>query len=356
MIAEALASYANATARVFEDRAQSVGASEVGQCARKIFWLKNEDDPAHAAPRDPDYVDTWGARTRGSIFEAHFWEPALRQRFGDNLLYAGADQQTLTSEFLSATPDGLLINLPRDSLVSLDIADLGSDGSLLVECKTADPRTALDKAKPEHVFQAQCQLGLIRTLTKHRPDYALISYSDASFWNEGKEFAVCFDEAIFLNARTRARQIMTAMTGEELPPEGWIAGGQECRYCPFTCPCGRQRHDVPRRVTENPDPQFVAEITDLARAIKAQESESEAASTKLRQLQHDIRERLRARGVSRIVGDGVAVTWGAVKGRQSFDMKGIREAAAAAGIDLSRFETVGDSTDRLIIRLTANTP
>jgi hypothetical protein len=356
MIAEALASYANATARVFEDRAQSVGASEVGQCGRQVFWLKNEDDPAHSAPRDSDYEDTWGARTRGSIFETHFWEPALRQRFGDNLLYAGANQRTLTSEFLSATPDGLLIELPRDALASLGITDIGSDHSLLVECKTADPRAAFDAVKPEHAFQAQCQLGLVRELTKHRPDYALISYSDASFWNEGREFAVKFNEAVFINAKARARRIMTATAAEELPPEGWIAGGRECRYCPFTRACGRQRHAVPGQTDSKPDPQFIAEIADLARAAKQQESESDAANTKLRQLQHEIRERLRSHGLRRIEGDGVAVTWGSVKGRQSFDMKGIRQAAAAAGIDLTRFETVGDPTDRLVIRLTATTP
>jgi hypothetical protein len=357
MIAEALSDYANATARVFDDRMQAVGASEVGQCSRRTFWIKNEDDPAHSAPRDSDYVDTWGARTRGSYFEQYFWEPALRARYGDNLLYAGADQQTLTSEFLSATPDGLLINLPRDVLAALGIADIGADRSLLVECKTADPRTALAEAKPEHTFQAQCQLGLIRELTKHRPEYALISYSDASFWNEGKEFAVGFDKTIFTNAKARARRIMTATAAEELPPEGWIAGGHECRYCPFTRACGRQRHAVPRQtVDDKPDPQFVAEIADLAHAIKQQETESDAATAKLRQLQHEIRERLRARGVRRVEGDGVSVVWSAVKGRPSFDMKGIREAAAAAGIDLSRFETVGDQTDRLVIRLTAATP
>jgi hypothetical protein len=356
MIAEALSDYADATARVFEDRAQSVGASEVGQCGRKVFWLKNEDDPAHSAPRDCDYTDTWGARTRGSIFETHFWEPALRRRFGDNLLYAGADQQTLTSEFLSATPDGLLINLPRDSLAALGIADIGPDGSLLVEGKTIDPRAPLDGIKPEHAFQVQCQLGLIRELTRHRPDYALVSYVDASFWNEGAEFAVRFDETVFTNAKARARRIMTATTAEELPPEGWIAGGRECRYCPFTRACGRARHDVPRPIADKPDPQFVAEIADLARAAKQQESESDTAHAKLRQLQHDIRERLRARGVNRIAGDGVAVTWSPVKGRESFDMKAIREAAAAAGIDLAQFETVGEPTDRLTIRLTATTP
>jgi hypothetical protein len=356
MIAEALSDYADATARVFEDRAQSVGASEVGQCGRKVFWLKNEDDPVYSAPRDSDYVDTWGARTRGSIFEAHFWEPALRRRFGDNLLYAGADQQTLTSEFLSATPDGLLINLPRDSLAALGIADIGPDGSLLVEGKTIDPRAPLDGIKPEHAFQVQCQLGLLRELTKHRPEYALVSYVDASFWNEGAEFVVKLDEMVFKNAKARARRIMTTTTAEELPPEGWIAGGRECRYCPFTRACGRQRHDVPRQTADRPDPQFVAEIADLARAIKRQESENDTANAKLRELQHDIRERLRARGVNRIAGDGVAVTWSSVKGRGSFDMKGIREAAAAAGIDLAQFETVGDPTDRLTIRLTATTP
>ena len=72
MIAEALAAYADATARIFEGREHTVGASEVGQCARKLFWIKNEGDPLYAAPRDADYVDRWGARVRGSIFEQHF--------------------------------------------------------------------------------------------------------------------------------------------------------------------------------------------------------------------------------------------------------------------------------------------
>jgi hypothetical protein len=112
---------------------------------------------------------------------------------------------------------------------------------------------------------------------------------------------------------------------------------------------------VPRRTVNKPDPQFVAEIADLARTIKQQETENDAASMKLRQLQHEIRERLRAHGVNRIEDNSVSVVWSSVKGRPSFNMKAIREAAAAAGIDLSRFETVGDSTDRLIIRLTATT-
>ena len=52
----------------------------------------------------------------------------------------------------------------------------------------------------------------------------------------------------------------------------------------------------------------------------------------------------------RIDGDDITVTWSAVKGRPSYDMKGIREAAAKAGIDLAEYETMGDPSDRLVIR------
>src|SRR5262249_14401418 len=165
------------------------------------------------------------------------------------------------------------------------------------------------------------------------------------FWNEVREFAVEFDEQVFANAKARARRILTALSAEELAPEGWIAAGRECKFCPFTGACGRKRTDVPARTAVAPDPQFVAEIADLAREAKRHEADGDAALERLRRVQHEIRERLRSRGLSRIVGDGVAVTWSPVKGRQSFDNKAIRETAAAAGIDLTQFETVGDPTD-----------
>jgi hypothetical protein len=271
MLAEILAEHANATARVFADRTQTVGASECGQCARKIYWLKNEGDPVLGVPRDADYVDGWGARTLGSIFENCFWEPALRARYGDNLLFSGGAQQTFVSEFLSATPDGLLINQPRDALASLGIPDIGESGCFGFECKTADPRSSLEKAKTENIFQAICQLGLIRELTEYKPEYVLISYTDASFWNEVREFPIAFDGPVFVNAKARARHIMTATSATDLKPEGWISGGRECAYCPFTQACGRKRSDVPRATVE-PDPQFVAEVSDLAREAKARES------------------------------------------------------------------------------------
>jgi hypothetical protein len=208
MITEVLAAYAETTARLFEGRENTVGASEVGQCARKIYFAKNSGDHVYGADADEDFAEAWGAALRGRLFEDHLWVPALRARYGAKLLYAGEDQCTFASGFLSATPDGLLIDQPRDALAGLGIADVGGDGSVVVEAKTIDPRARLDGPKPEHVFQAIAQIGLIRELTPHRPEWAGISYANASFLDDIVEFVVRFDPAVFQNAKARATAIM----------------------------------------------------------------------------------------------------------------------------------------------------
>ena len=159
------------------DRLNTIGASEVGQCARKMFWLKNENDTAHRADRDPEYRDTWGARVRGTVFEDSFWEPAMRARFGDRLRFAGKDQKTFVHGFLSATPDGML-----DELTEEEKAEIGTKADcVMVECKTSDPRTNLAAAKPVNVFQTQVQMGLVREMTLNRPTHSILSYTDAEF-------------------------------------------------------------------------------------------------------------------------------------------------------------------------------
>jgi hypothetical protein len=351
MIAEALEAHAKSTARVFDGRENTVGASEVGHCARKVYFSKNSGDHVYGAAPDENHADAWGAALRGRLFEEHFWFPALRAWYGDRLLYAGDDQRTLVAGFLSATPDGLLIDQPPNALEALGIDDIG-DGSIVVECKTIDPRGKLGEPKPEHVYQAIVQIGLIRELTPYRPEVAVISYANASFLDEITEFAVRFEPAVFANAQRRAAEIVTATAPDELKPEGWIAGGKECEFCPFTKACGVIRCAVPvQPPAELPDPQFGAEIADMARAARGRRRIVEVATTDLREIEHEIRKRLRDKGLRRVEGYGVSVVWSPVKGRPSYDMQAIREAAANAGIDLTEYETVGDPTDRLVIRV-----
>jgi hypothetical protein len=353
MTREALLQFAAATARVFDDRNSTVGASEIGQCIRRTFFSKNADDPVYGIASDVGFTESRGATLRGELIEKHFWAPALRACFGAKLLYAGEEQQTFASGFLSATPDGLLIDAPPDALSHLGVPAIGGDGSVVLECKSVDPRAQLGEAKPEHVYQALVQLGLLRELTKHQPQWAVISYINASFVDDIREFPVQFNPEIYATAKARAAHIMTAMRADELKPEGWIAGGKECAYCPFTKACGIERRTVAANGNDCADPQFIAEMRELAVAYKVRQAEVDAAEARLRASQYEIKERLRTKQLRRVVGGDFTVTWSAVKGRPGTNVKALNAAATAAGVDVAEFETVGDPGDRLTISIQA---
>lgn len=353
MIQEALNTFALSVAKVWNyDRSNTVGASEIGGCARKAFYEKNRKTGAKSKTSkikqyepDTDYIDGWGARMRGNLIEEHLWVPALKKRFKKNLLMAGKNQKSLFKGFLSATPDGLVINQPRDVLASMGVPDIGAGKCFVVEGKSIDPRVPLSEAKSENIYQVHCQLGLIRECTKHKPEYALISYIDASFHDSITEFVIKFNPKIYERAKIRATEIKTATLPTQLKPEGWIAGGKECQYCAFQGPCGVARANLPNY--DNPvDDQFKAEIVDLCRQVNEAKDDKEAAEIKMKDTQENIKGRLREKGVRKIKG---VVSWSNVKGRESYDMVALREAAKEMGLDITPFETVGNATDRMTI-------
>jgi hypothetical protein len=141
---------------------------------------------------------------------------------------------------------------------------------------------------------------------------------------------------------------MTATHAADLRPEGWIAGGRECEYCPFTKACGIERRSVPS-INAEADPQFAAEVADLALSIRQCERARDRADEQARQMQDELKARLRAKGVRKIKG---LVNWSHVKGRTAYDNKAIQAAAINAGIDIEQYSTVGEATDRLTISVT----
>ncbi|MBO4228151.1 hypothetical protein [Bradyrhizobium neotropicale] len=345
IVKSSLDSYAATLDKIWaHDRSHTIGASEIGQCARKSFFLKNEHDPVYGVQRDADYTESWGARLRGTMFETHFWEPALRARFGARLLLAGEEQRTFFSDFLSATPDGMVVDLTAE-----EKAEIGTEADcVMVECKTIDPRTNLVEAKPENTYQTVVQIGLICEMTEYRPTHSVLSYTDASWWNDVKEFVVAFDPSVYEAAQERAMLIMTATRAGDLLPEGWIAGGKECLHCPFTRACGIERRNLPFQDIAAVDPQFKAEMSDMARELKAAEDARDHDEARVRELQNAIKTRLREKGVRRIPG---VISWSNVKGRAGYDNKAIREAAIAAGVDVEQFKNQGEPTDRLVIQI-----
>jgi hypothetical protein len=236
MIDAALAAYALKLRRSFAGRGRTIGASESGRCPRRLYLLKT-----NSAPRDPGYAETWGSAIRGTVYENHFWYPAMRAAYGKRLKYAGSRQRTFVKDFISATPDGLLTDLTAAELAQLGIVPHnGGDNSLVVECKTIHcyPNSNWpDEPKPDHAYQVQVQLGVIRESTRYRPEFALISYTNASSWDDTREFLVKRDPEVFAAAERRAQQIMTATSARELPPEGMISGGLECGWCPYKGAC-----------------------------------------------------------------------------------------------------------------------
>lgn len=329
-----------------DDRLHTVGASDVGQCERRVYWQKNHGDPDYGVPTDPDHVDNYGARLRGTMFEDVFWAPALLNQFGKRLLYCGKDQKTLMSGYLSATPDGLLTELTDEERAVVG-PDCGTE--IVVECKTFDPRTNLIEAKAENVYQTHVQLGLFHECTPYKPTHAIISYTDASWWDTGKEFIIKFDPEIYATAKKRADRIMNAKSAREMRPEGVIAGGTECEYCMFTRACGvERRYPADTEVLASIDPQFLAEVTDMAREIKKHDIAAEAETVMVADLKEQLRERLREKHVRKVPG---VVSWTSVKGRAGYDNKAIREAASAKGIDIEQFATEGTPGDRMTITL-----
>ena len=346
MIAEALNAYVAGRSKAWtHDRSMTVGASEVGQCARRIAFAKTMDDPGAAVRMDDDYEDGWGARERGTIIENALFVPAVRARFGASALYTGDEQRTFSKGFLSATPDGLLIDQPAGALAHLGVSDIEGD-CVDLDCKSIDPRTRLVEAKAEHVFQIHTQIGLIRETTNFQPLWGVISYIDASFLDRITEFPVRFDPVVYERAKDRARQIMTARRGSDLKPEGVIAGGKECNFCPFTRQCGVVRAArVPGAATTVPED--VAEaIRFEAGAAKDKTAGAEALQREAALHKENIRDLLEGCGSKSLPG---IATWSAVKGRQTWDDKAVRTAAEAAGIDLLSFKRTGDASDRLTL-------
>lgn len=311
------------------DRSTTVGASEIGQCARKTWFDK------HDVPRDAGYVDSFGGRLRGTVIENAYWVPGMRKCLPANyvLRYAGDEQETLVSGYLSATTDGLAVNIDTQECINLD-------------CKSIDPRADLRKEKAEHTFQVQAQMGLIREMTKYKPTESIVSYIDASFWDVVTEFVVPFDARIYAQAHVRATQIMTAREAIALPPEGKMAGGDECEYCAWASHCAdvtiagvpREEHEL----TGN----LAGELRELCASAKQLQATGEYWDNQRAQAVENIKQFLRDHNVRRHKGEDFSVSYSTVNGRETLDIQAVKDA----GIDLTPYYKTGKPSERLTIK------
>lgn len=311
------------------DRSKTVGASEIGGCQRRTRFDK------HGTPRDEGYIDSWGGALRGTVIENHYCVPgvAMCVPAGWDFLNAGNDQHTLSSGYLSATPDGMLVN--------------GETGeTVVIEFKSIDPRADLSKEKASHHFQAQVQLGLIRETTEYKPDYAVLVYVNASFYDDITEFFIPYSPRIYQAAQARARDIMTADNALGLPPEGKMAGGDECKYCAWASHCAEVTvAGVPKDENEL-DADAIKQLLALRDAERGLLANKEEAKRDHAEIIEDIKEFLRAHDTRRVKGEGWSVSYSVVGGRSTLDT----QAVEAAGLDLSAYYKPGKPAERIVIR------
>lgn len=324
------------------DRNASLGASEVFGCIRQAFFKK------FGYEQDDDHEDDWGAAKRGDIIENNFAVPAVTAILpeGARLLYAGDEQDTLRIRRLSATPDGLAVDLARDALAQLGIEDIESD-CVVTEFKSFDPRAHIKEEKAIHRGQVQVQMGLIRELTEYKPVYAIIFYFNASILSDIRPYVVKFDQKVYDTAKSRSELVYSTEEPSDLPPEGKIDDG--CRLCSYTEECAiAQGIATPREVREIGDNQALEQIDHLGRRYKDLKAAEKEAKEGAAEASQEIKDILRKHDTKKVsTPGGVTVTNSWCKGKKTLD----RLAMEDDGIDTTKYEKEGNGFDRMTVNI-----
>lgn len=333
------------------DRSTTLGGSEVFNCIRQLGFEKRHKE--WGIEPDPDFSQSWGAMQRGNIIEDHYVVPAMRVGLppdGITLEFAGEDQETLVKGRNSATPDGLLCDIPTDRDVMIKYRDkvifIGRvpSGCIGFEIKSIDPRATLEEEKAKHHGQSQVGMGLMRELTDWKPDHWIILYIDASFLDNVTPFVVDYDPEIYRAAQTRAEIVWSAKGPMELTPEGKFDKG--CDTCRWRTACTEAILSAYAKTDQEPiDPFELEEFSPLVVQYLALKEQSETAATAFKEVGQQIKDLLLARKKNKIKGDKWGITWSTVKGKKTYDVSAMQED----GIDVTKYEKVGLAFDKLIV-------
>jgi hypothetical protein len=270
------------------DRGATVGASEIGRCARNIVASKlgmpvDEEDKGN------------GFADRGDCMEDAWIAPVLRlfvEKHGGVLHYSGQGEQVeLVSKGapLSATPDGLATGVNRDIFAQWGVPDIGPSKAVVFEMKSLDPRYGRHKLpKKPHVPQLRQQIGMIRAALDVRPDWGAVFYCDASNYRQWDVYPIQHEDALFRGIVKRGRAIMAAKDWNEFPPEGKQNDGSECRECPRARLCLGYLPGMAGDDPRVPNKQALAKIDKLAAKKKAAENEKDAAAQRERDAEAEL--------------------------------------------------------------------
>lgn len=235
-------------ARPDRDRTGTIGASEIGKCARMLAHSRS------GTAADFEYEQS-GFAERGHWVEK-WWVARLRESpVGHKVRKAGNSQQTLHWGPISCTPDALY------------------DRAWSADCKSFDPRLH-DIPKPEHVIQVRLTAKIAMKLGHISENGGgVLTYVNASDFQDLREFPVPpHSDQELQSLIDRAHSILSSEPND-LPREGWISGAKECSNCAFRSAC---LGDKVEEINELP-PSALTRVEELcAQSLKSKQAEEDA--------------------------------------------------------------------------------
>ena len=309
-----LAEHIKLPKRPDRDRSATIGASEIGKCARMLAHSRA------GTKRDFDH-ETSGFAERGHWME-RWWVARLRESaIGHKIKNAGSNQRTLHHGPISATPDAVY------------------DRAYTADCKSFDPRLH-HLPKDEHIVQ-------VRLTAKIAQDQGLISmngggvltYINASDYGDIREFPVsAYDDQEFKSLVDRAHKILSSEPNS-LPREGWISGGKECADCPFRTACLGEKIEE----TNDLPPSALSRVEELCKAGLEAAELAEKSERREREAKDEILQIFRQHRTRNVKGLAF-IRRGTSGGKLD------NEALEADGIDLSLYRTGGGSWESVTIQ------
>jgi hypothetical protein len=338
-------------AKVWEDRVTTVGASEVFGCIRSIFFKKIRPDLMDTVDDSLDGPN-WGHTERGNLIENDFVVPKLRAMFGaDKCLYMGTEQKTFKDGRLSATPDGIVIDLPFDALSMYGKKDINGD-AIATEIKTfggahAEPRKYLIdgvahyEAKLQHIGQNIVQMGAINKNTNFAPKTGAVLYVNPVNLKDIRVAIVDFDQGIYDHAKVRAESIYeTGKTAADFRAEG-LKGGNACTYCQFKDACQEiemKAFPDAKLLPSSVDPSALLEVEKAVRHIAGLRAEYKKLELQKKAAEADLKDHLFNLRTNRLYGADWSVSISKRKGKKALD----KEAMIEDGIDLEAYSKEGN--------------
>lgn len=347
---EAFQRYIDSHQKVWvHDRSTTVGASEAFSCLRQV-WFEKRHKEFKIKP-DDDFTQSWGAMERGNLIEEHYVAPALQEQLpaiGINLEFAGSEQETLVKGRNSATPDGLIVDIPEGP-VTIKSGEVEiyipwvSTGCIGLEIKSIDPRATLEEEKSKHHGQSQVGMGLTREITDWKPEYWVILYVDASFVDNLTPFVVEYDPAIYEAAKKRAHDVWAINDPMQIVPEGRL--DKSCDHCKWKTACTAAILSAYAKTQEDYEPEDITALEPLAKHYLKLKKEKEAAELAYNTVAQQVKDKLLEINRRKVRSEDWTVTWSRVKGREYLDFA----AMEADGVDLSKYKRQAQATERLLV-------